>query len=120
MNEERGGRNEAPENHERSNPAAGANAFEDDVAGHLKKEIAEEKYSSAKAIDRIAEVELGFHLQGGKTDIDTIEISNDVEKEKERKETQAEFGQERVHRLSSPKGEGRVCAFPERKSSECL
>jgi len=58
-------RDDAPADHEGGDPAAGADALQRQVGGNLKQKIAEEENSRAEAVDRVAEAELGLHLQGG-------------------------------------------------------
>ena len=49
--------------------------------------IAGKKHAGAKTVDGVTEMELALHLQRGETDVNAIEIVDDVEQEKKWNET---------------------------------
>src|SRR4029077_1292720 len=78
VNGEHAAGDDAPTDHQEGDPSAGGDALQRQVCGNLKQEIAEEENSRAKAVDRVAEPELRLHLQGGKADVDAVEIGDHV------------------------------------------
>ena len=77
-------RDHAPEHHEQGNPTARADSLQGEVARHLEEEIAGEEHSGAESVNGVGEGELLAHLERGESDVDAIEIRDDVEQEEER------------------------------------
>ena len=71
-------------------PHARAEFFQEDVAGDLEEEIADEEDAGAGGESGVAQREILEHLQLGEADIDAIEIGEDVAEEEERE--QADVG----------------------------
>ncbi len=69
-----------------------AKASQREIARHLEKEISSEENSGTQAIDFVAESQLSFHLEGGKSDIDAIQVGDDVEKKQERQQPPRKLG----------------------------
>src|SRR5690606_5773555 len=80
-----------PRNHDTCDPHTRTNTVHDDVAWYFKHEVANEENAGTKAIDSFAELQITQHRQFGKADIDAVQISGDVAKEKERQQTQGYF-----------------------------
>jgi hypothetical protein len=82
--EREGGRNQAPADHDAANPAARPDLIEDQIARHLKNEIAPEKGACAKPEDIRAEPKILVHGQRRKPDIHAIEIADEIKYEAKR------------------------------------
>src|SRR6185312_12517736 len=67
-------------------------ARKDQIAGQLEEKISGKKYSRAKAVNFLAQPQLLQHFQLGKTDVDTVQISDDVKDKKKRDQAQSDFG----------------------------
>ena len=73
-----GAGDQAPGDHNAGDPAARADAMQDQVAGHLKEKVTEKKDPGAEAVDRFAQREIVHHLQLGEADVDAIQIGAEV------------------------------------------
>ncbi|MCY1429775.1 hypothetical protein D9M71_457050 [compost metagenome] len=74
---EQGG-DDAPGDHDASDPDPRTDLVQDDVAGNFAEEIADEKHARAQSVNRFAERQIVHHLQFGKTDVDPIQIGAQV------------------------------------------
>jgi hypothetical protein len=74
---------DAPCHHDAGNPNTGADSVQDDVAGHFKKEVADEEHARTQAVYRIRKTQITSHLQFCKTHIDAVKVSNDVTQQQE-------------------------------------
>ena len=90
-------RNQSPDNHNARNPDPCADALQDQVAGHLKDEIANEKQPRPQAIDTAKHA--GVHpehfpqVQFGKTYVDPVDVRDDVAKKEQRNKPCRHLGQ---------------------------
>ena len=73
----------------RANPKPRAHPPQHKVARHIEQRIAKKKYSRARAVYRIAEVQLPLHIHRGKANIHAIHIGNDVQQKKIRESVDA-------------------------------
>ena len=94
-------RNDAPDHHDHRDPLARAHLGQSQVAGHLKKEISGKEDSCAQAIDFIAEAQLPFHLQGGKTHVDAIQVGDDIKQETGRAAAPGKLGDDSGAEINS-------------------
>src|SRR5262249_39745877 len=69
---------QAPGDHDAGNPEPCPEPLERQIARHLKEEVAEKEDPGAPAEHRRGEAEIAVHLQRGKTDIDPIEVAEEV------------------------------------------
>ena len=71
------------------------------IAGHLEKEISGEENPRAQTIDFVAESQLPFHLQGGESDVDSIQVGDDVKEKKEGQQPPGKLGDDFGAEVSS-------------------
>lgn len=71
-------RDDAPGDHDPRDPDARADFVEDDVAGDLEQEIADEEYPRAQPVHRLAELEFLQHLQLGEAHVDAVQVGHDI------------------------------------------
>ena len=76
----------APEERDPRDGLAGADMFQKQVARHFAQEVADEEDARADAVDRLAEFEIGQHLQLGEADIDPVDPGQDPEHHQERQQ----------------------------------
>ena len=76
----------------RSDRLAGADLLEKQVARHLEEEVADEEDAGAQSVYRIAEAQIGFHLELSEADIDPIQIREDVTDEQKRNQSPRYLG----------------------------
>ncbi|MNV36341.1 hypothetical protein D3C71_1278140 [compost metagenome] len=76
--EHHAGGNDPPRNHDPRDPDPGPYLVQDDVAGNLENEIADEENAGAQPIHRFAELKLLQHLQLGEPHIDAVQIGHDI------------------------------------------
>jgi hypothetical protein len=84
-------RDETPAHHDPRNPNPGAHSFKYEVARHFENEVGDEKDAGAKAVDRVAELQVGAHLQLGESDVHSIEEVEDIAEEQERNDPLRNF-----------------------------
>ena len=77
---------ESPADHDPADPQAGAHPVQNHVAGHFEEEVADEEDACAEAVDRFTEAQIVEHLQLGKSDVDAIEVGDQVAQHQERQE----------------------------------
>ena len=65
------------------------------VAGNLEDEIAEEENSRAEPERGLAQPDFAVHLQCRESNVDAIEVGDDVEREEEREQALPDFGKRR-------------------------
>jgi hypothetical protein len=82
-------RDDAPRDHDPSDPSPRANAGQNEIARHLEEPVAEEENPGAKAIGARAETEIAVHLQRRDRDVRAVQEVADEEDEQERQEPQA-------------------------------
>ena len=87
LNEHHAARHNAPSHHDACYPNTGTYSVQNDIARHFKKEVANEKHARTQSIHSIREPQFACHLQLCKTDIDTVQISNDLAKQQQGDET---------------------------------
>ena len=97
-------RNNSPDHHDYSDPLARANPSQRQVAGHLKKEISRKEDARAQTIDFIAEAQLPLHLKGGKTDIDSIQVGDDIKQKQEGQQPPGKLGDDSGAEVYSSQG----------------
>ena len=64
---------------------------EKEIAGHLKKEIAEEENAGAESVGRLAEFEVVKHLKLGEAYVDAVDPGDDPERREERDKAPGNF-----------------------------
>lgn len=69
----------------------GAEAFQREVARHLSEEVTDKEQSGSPAIDRGGEREVLVHGQRGETDIDPVEIAQEVHQNDDGQESPSYF-----------------------------
>ena len=97
-------RNNSPDHHDHGDPLARANPGQRQIAGHLKKEISGKEDTGAQAIDFIAEAQLPLHLQGGKSDIDSIQVGDDIKQKQEGQQAPGKLGDDSGAEVNSSQG----------------
>ena len=78
--EHRRRRHQPPRNHDAGDPPPRADAREDDVARNLEQHVAQKEDAGAEAVGPRGKSERLVHLQRGESDVDSVEVSDDVEK----------------------------------------
>src|SRR5216684_1146441 len=76
-------RDDTPRNHDSADPDTRADPPQHEIAGYLEYEIADEEDAGAEAEGGGAQPELAVHLERGETDVDAVEVGDDVEYEEE-------------------------------------
>jgi hypothetical protein len=79
--------NQSPGEHDARDPAAGAETVEQEVAGNLKEKIGDEEYAGRSAKGGGGEIQILAHRRAGESDIDAIDVSDEIAKDQERHET---------------------------------
>jgi len=92
VNEGHAGGHQAPDDHDPGDRLAGADFFEQQVARYLEQEIADEEDAGAQPIDRIAESQVGLHLELREADVDPVEVRKDVADEQQRNQSPRDLG----------------------------
>ena len=82
--EHHGDRDEAPADHDARNPAARADALQDQVARNFEEAVSEEEQSRAEAVRGVAQVQIPLQRLGGEPDVHAVDIGDDVTEERER------------------------------------
>src|SRR5262249_342933 len=90
VREDRGHRDQSPGNHDASDPATRAHAFEDEIARDLEDAVAQKEQTGRKAVRGSAQVEIALQVVGHEPDVDAIEIGDDVANKRERDEAPAD------------------------------
>jgi hypothetical protein len=70
-----------PQNHDAGDPDLGPNLLQDEIAGHLENEVANEKDARSGAIRRIVDAEIVLHLELGESDVNAIYVRQGVTEE---------------------------------------
>ena len=73
-------RHQPPRNHDAGDPPPRADAREDDVARNLERHVAQKEDAGAEAVGPRGKPERLIHLQRGESDVDSVEVGDDVEK----------------------------------------
>jgi hypothetical protein len=73
----------APGDHDPSDPAAGANLFQEQVARHFAEEIGHEEKSAAQAKRASRQAEVADHLQRGEAQIDAVQEGDEITEHQE-------------------------------------
>ena len=81
-----GRRQQAPGDHDAGNPQPSADFLHDDVAGHLEDEIAPEEDAGGETEFCGAHVQVTAHGQGGETDVDTVDVGQQVGQDRDRQQ----------------------------------
>ena len=84
---------DAPGDHNAGEPAARAEAVEQEVGGDLAGGVAEEEEARAEAIDGVGEVKIGVHLELGVADVDAIHVGDAVAERDERNQPPSGFAE---------------------------
>ena len=79
-------RDQAPDDHDRGEPAAGAEAREREVARHTEDHVAEREDAGADPEDRVREVEIVLELELREAHVHAVEVRDHVDEEEERDE----------------------------------
>jgi len=78
MAESHQGRDDSPTDHDAGDPEPGSGAVEDDVAGDFEEEVAKEEDAGAGGKDGVREPGDVVHGQFGETDVDAVDVGEDV------------------------------------------
>ena len=81
MNEAGENSNHAPGDHDAGHPGAGAPTLDQNGAGNFQQEVAGKEDAGSKPVDLRAEVQVFVHLQRGIAEVDSVQISDDIENE---------------------------------------
>jgi hypothetical protein len=84
-------RQDAPADHDPGDPHPGTEALQEQVAGNFEEEVADEEDACTKAVDGGRESEVLAHLELSESDVDAIDVVEDVGQEQQRKDTQADL-----------------------------
>src|SRR5262245_36829762 len=87
MHETSQNRHYTPGNHDPCNPFSRAPAFNGDGSRYLEQNVGEIKHAYAKAVDAIAETQVGAHPEIGEGNVHAIDVIHDIEEEHERKQS---------------------------------
>ena len=82
---------DAPPHRDPHDRLGSADPFEDEVAGDLEQEIAQEEDTGAGAVDGLAPAEIVQHGELGETDIDAVDPGQDVDDGGERQDTEQDL-----------------------------
>jgi len=86
------GGGEAPDDHDAGKQSAGAPFFDEQRAGDFEQEVTPEKKARPETDDRVVEAgEVFSHREFRDGDVRTVNVSNDVAEEQERKEAPVGF-----------------------------
>jgi hypothetical protein len=69
-------------------------ALQDQVARKLERHVAEEEHPRAEAVYRVAEAEVGFHLQCREGDVEAVQVVHDVAEEQIRNQPAGDLGRD--------------------------
>ena len=70
--------------HDAGDPAAHSEFFQQQIAGKLEEKVSGEKDAGSASVHPIAQAKLIPHLKNAESDIDSIQIRDNVQKEQER------------------------------------
>src|ERR1700712_4315154 len=76
--------NDRPGNHDPGNPYPGADPVQNQVARHFEKEVTDKEHPGPEAVHRIAQTQIGHHLQFGEVDVDPVQVGGEVAEDDER------------------------------------
>ena len=77
-------RHDSPADQDPGNPSPCSDALEDQVAGDFEEAVADEEQARALAKLRVVQAEILLQSGCGESDVDAIEVGNDVTNEGER------------------------------------
>src|SRR6266480_5940728 len=86
FNEAHGNRQQTPGDHNPRNPLSCAPMFDNEAAGDLEQEVADEKYTRAEAVHLRGETEVFTHLEGRVTNVNAVQESDDVNEKEVRQD----------------------------------
>src|SRR4029079_16587605 len=78
---------DAPSNHYACDPETRADLFHDHVARHLEDKVAEKERSQRETEIGSAKMQVAAHRETGKTDVDAVDVGQDVGENSERQQT---------------------------------
>ena len=93
--EHRRHRHEAPADHDARDPAAGADAIEDQIAGNLEQAVAEKEQPGAEPVFGGAQAEILLQLPRREPDVDAVDVGDHVADEGERDNAAVDAGNHR-------------------------
>jgi hypothetical protein len=76
--EHHAGGNDAPGDHDARDPDLRAHFVQDDVAGNLENEVADEEDAGAQPVHRFAELQFLQHLQLGEAHVHAVQVGHHV------------------------------------------
>ena len=82
---------QAPSEQNPGDPHAGADANQHQVAGNLEDAVSDEENARSQSIGIRTQLDLLVHGQGGKADVDPVEVRGDVEQRQQRHQPQEEL-----------------------------
>ena len=82
----------APADHDAQDGLAGADLFEEQVAGHLEQEVADEEQPGAQREHGVAQVQVGLHLQLREADVHAVDIGKHIGNQKQRQDVPVNLG----------------------------
>nr|GEU28571.1 hypothetical protein [Tanacetum cinerariifolium] len=84
-------RQRAPGHHHDGNPAPRAQLMQDQVAGNAAQHVADEEDAGAQAVHGVAQVERVQHFQLGETDVDAVQVVEEIADENKRDQVPGGF-----------------------------
>ena len=90
-NERMAHREDAPAQHDAGDPDARAGFLHDEVARHLKEEIADEEDARTNSEGGRRQADVLVHRQGGEADVHAIEIGSEITPDEKRNEPPRNF-----------------------------
>ncbi|MNR03985.1 hypothetical protein D3C85_1199100 [compost metagenome] len=88
---------QAPEHHDAHQGDPRAEPLQEHVARHLEEHVADEEHGGTEAVDRVAEVQRGLHLQLGEADVGAVDEVHQVADEQEWDQAQGDLAIDGVH-----------------------
>ncbi len=107
MNKRGERRDDSPGDHDPADPLASTPALDQECAGDLENEIADEEYPHAETECRLGEperLEIGLHRELGEADVDAVDVGDHIAYEQDREEPDVGFGSGAVQRASPGRG----------------
>jgi hypothetical protein len=89
--EHRGSRDDSPSDHDPGDPTPSPNLPKQQIAGHLKQQVAEVKDPVAEIKNRVAQPKIVLHLKPGKADIRSVEDVEDVKQTEKRHQPPGDY-----------------------------
>ena len=84
LHECHGAGDDPPGEHDPGNPDPCPDAMQDEIRRDLKQEVADEEYAGAESKRRCGKPDILVHRQRGKTDIDPVQVRDEIEQHDER------------------------------------